>query len=192
MKKSEIRKAIKEVYQKLWELLSLLEETEFFNKVPKGEKMAEDSNGDDAIRYVERKIAEIRKSVEPLFPEEGEIVRKLDQIIDETEHFAKQYEMPGVVTSWKQINPQLLYFDCAFDIMEKCPEFYMKMRRGLTDIHLSCYPDSELIAQRNEYFARVKEQYKRKKIECSEDRIFQDELLNTLTLLFEDAFKEYL
>ncbi len=78
MKKREIRKAIKEVYQELRALLSLLEETEFFNKVPKGEKIAEDSNGDDAIRYVERKIAEIRKSVEPLFPEEGEIVRKLD------------------------------------------------------------------------------------------------------------------
>lgn len=49
-----------------------------------------------------------------------------------------------------------------------------------------------MVAQRNAYFARVKEQYKRKNIEYSEDRIFQDELLNTLTLLFEDAFKEYL
>lgn len=192
MKKSEISKAIKKVYQKLWELLSLLEETEFFNKVPKGEKMAENSNGDDAVKYVERKIAEIRKSVGPLFPEEREIVRKLDQIIDETEHFTKQYEMPGVVTRWKQINPQLLYFDCAFDIMEECPEIYTDMRKGLADIHLSCYPDSELVTRRNAYFARVKEQYKRKNIECSEDRIFQDELLNTLTLLFEDAFKEYL
>ena len=192
MKKREIRSTIKEVYQKLWELLSLLEETEFFNKVPKGEKMAEDPNGDDAIRYVERKIAEIRKSVEPLFPEEEEIVRKLDQIIDETEHFTKQYEMPGVVTRWKQINPQLLYFDCAFEIMEECPEIYADIRKGLTDSHLSCYPDSELVAKKNAYFARVKEQYKSKNIECSEDRIFQDELLNTLTLLFEDAFKEYL
>lgn len=192
MKKSEISKAIKEVYQKLRALLSLLEETEFFNKVPKGEKTAENSDGDDARKYVEGKIAEIRKSVEHLFPEEGEIARKLDQIIDETEHFTKQYEMPGVVTRWKQINPQLLYFDCAFEIMEECPEIYKDMRRGLTNIHLSCYPDSELIAQRNAYFAKVKEPYKRKNIECSEDRIFQDELLNTLTLLFQDAFKEYL
>ena len=192
MKKREIRSTIKEVYQKLWELLSLLEETEFFNKVPKGEQMAENSNGDDAVRYVERKIAEIRKSVEPLFPEEGEIVGKLDQIIDETEHFAKRYEIPGVVTRWKQINPKLIYFDCAFDIMEKCPEMYANMRKGLSNIHLSCYPDSELVAQRDAYFARAKEQYKRKNIEYSEDRIFQDELLNTLILLFEDAFQEYL
>ena len=192
MKKREISKVIKKVYQELWALLSLLEETEFFNKVPKGEKRDENLNGDDAVKYVERKIAEIRKSVEPLFPEEGEIVMKLDQIIDETEHFTKQYEVPGVVTRWKQVNPQLIYFDCAFDLMEKCPEEYLKMRRGLTDIHLSCYPDSELVAQRDAYFERVKEQYKRKNIECSEDRIFQDELLNTLTLLFEDAFKEYL
>lgn len=191
MKKREISKVIKEVYQKLRALLSLLEETEFFNKVPKGEKMAVNSKGDAAVRYVERKIAEIRKSVGPLFPEEEEIVRKLDQIIDETEHFTKQYEMPGVVTRWKQINPQLIYFDCAFDIMEECPETYADVRKGLTEIRLSCYPNPELAAQRDAYFTRVKEQYKRKKIESSEDRIFQDELLNTLTLLFEDAFQEY-
>lgn len=192
MKKREISKVIKKVYQELRALLSLLEETEFFNKVPKGEKMAVNSNGDDAVRYVERKVAEIRKSVEPLFPEEEEIGRKLDQIIDETEHFTKQYEMPGVVTRWKQINPKLIYFDCAFEIMEECPETYADVRKGLTEIHLSCYPDSELADQRDAYFARAKEQYKRKNIECSEDRIFQDELLNTLTLLFEDAFQEYL
>lgn len=191
MKKREISKVIKEVYQKLRALLSLLEETEFFNKVPKGEKMAVNSKGDAAVRYVERKIAEIRKSVGPLFPEKEEIVRKLDQIIDETEHFTKQYEMPGVVTRWKQINPQLIYFDCAFDIMEECPETYADVRKGLTEIRLSCYPNPELAAQRDAYFTRVKEQYKRKKIESSEERIFQDELLNTLTLLFEDAFQEY-
>ncbi len=100
--------------------------------------------------------------------------------------------MPGVVTRWKQINPQLIYFDCAFEIMEECPETYADVRKGLTDSHLSCYPDSELIAQRNMYFAKIKERYKHKNIEYSEDKIFQDELLNTLTLLFEDAFKEYL
>lgn len=192
MKKGEIRKTIKEVYQKLWALLSLFEETEFFYKVPKGEKIAGNSHGDDAKKYVERKIAEIRKSVEPLFPEEEEIVRKLDQIIDETECFVNQCEIPGVETRWKQINPQLIFFDCAFEIMEECPEIYTDVRKGLTDVRLSCYPDPELAAQRNAYFVRVKEQYKRKNIECSEDRIFQDELLNTLTLLFEDAFQEYL
>ncbi len=190
MKKSEIRKVIKKVYQELRALLSLLEETEYFNKVPKGEKAAENSNGDDAVRYVERKIAEIRKSVEPLFPEEEEIVRKLDQIIDETEHFTKQYEIPGVVTRWKQINPQLLYFDCAFEIMEECPENYTNMCRGLTNIHLSCYPDSELIAARKAYFERIRENDRLHNREYSEDRAFQEELLHTLELLFEDAFKQ--
>ena len=192
MKKREIRSAIKIVYQELWALLSLFEETEFFYKIPKGEEMAENSNEDDAKKYVESKISEIRKSVMSLFLGEQEIANKLNQIIDETEYFTNQCEIPGVVTIWKQINPQLIYFESAFDIMEKCPEFYLKMSRGLSNIHLSCYPDSELIAKRNKYFANIKEKNRLKNREYSEDRVFQDELLNTLTLLFEDAFKEYL
>ncbi|MBD5526523.1 MAG: hypothetical protein HDR04_19410 [Lachnospiraceae bacterium] len=100
--------------------------------------MEENSNEDNARKYVERKIGEIRKSAMSLFLGEQEIARKLNKIIDETECFINQCEIPGVVTRWKQINPQLLYFDCAFDIMEKCPDFYTKMSRGLTDIHLSC------------------------------------------------------
>ena len=184
MEKREIKNAIKEVYQELRALLSLYVETDRFNKVPEGE--AEE----DSKEFISRRIGEIRKSVESLFPGERKFARKLNQIIDETEHFTKQYARPGVVTRWKQINLQLLYFEDAFEIMENNPKLYLKMRRGLTDFRLSCYPDSELVAQRNVYFAKAKEDYERNNLEYSEERIFQDELLNTLTLLFEDEFKE--
>lgn len=123
---------------------------------------------------------------------ERKVAKKLSRIIEDTEYFVNQCLIPGVVTRWKRINPQLVYFDCAFDMMEKCPEFYLEMRRGLTDVHLSCYPDAEFIAKRKAYFERIREKNKLKNTEYSEDRIFQDELLNTLTLLFEDEFMEYL
>lgn len=34
----------------------------------------------------------------------------------------------------KRINPKILYFDCAFDLMEECPESYKEISRGLTDM----------------------------------------------------------
>ena len=184
MEKRKIKNAIKEVYQELRALLSLYVETDCFNKVPEGEVE------EDPQEFISRRIGEIRKSVESLFLGERKFARKLNQIIDETEHFTKQYARPGVVIRWKQINPQLLYFEDAFEIMENNPELYLKMRRGLTNLRLSCYPDSELVAQRDVYFTKAKEDYERNNLEYSEERIFQDELLNTLTLLFEDEFKE--
>lgn len=192
MKKREIRNAIKIVYQELWALLSLYEETDCFNLVPKGGRKIDNPDEEDAWNFVGRKIREIRKSVDTLLLGEQEVAKKLNQIIDETEYFTRQYEVPGVVTRWKRINPQLVYFDCAFDLMEKSPEAYMEMRRGLTDIHLSCYPDSELVKKRNAYFASIREKNERENLKYSEERIFQNELLNTLTLLFEDAFQKYL
>ncbi len=192
MKKREIRSAIKTVYQELWELLSLFEETEFFYKLPKGEKKAKKADEDAARKYVDKRICGIRKSVDSLFLGEKTVIKKLHRIIDETECFVNQCSIPGVVTRWKRVNPQLLYFDCAFDVMEKSPKFYLEMRRGLTDVHLSCYPDAEMVAKRKAYFERIREKNKLKNIEYSEDRIFQDELLNTLTLLFENDFMEYL
>lgn len=192
MKKREIRSALKTVYQELWALLSLFEETEFYYKLPKGEKEAENADEDAVGKYVEERICGIKKCVDSLFLGEKKIAGKLNRIIDETECFVNQCSIPGVVTRWKRINPQLIYFDCAFDVMEKCPKFYLEMCRGLTNIHLSCYPDSELVAKRKAYFERIREENKLKNIEYSEERIFQNELLNTLTLLFENDFMEYL
>ncbi|MBD5452326.1 MAG: hypothetical protein HDR25_06760 [Lachnospiraceae bacterium] len=192
MEKSEIRNAIKTVYQELWDVLSLLEETQFFNYVPKGENVTEHSDEDNAKIYFERRIDEIRKHVETLFLEEPKIAKRLKVIIVETKYFITRYEMPGVVPRWKRINPQLLYFDCAFELMEKAPEAYAEICRGLTGIHLACYPDAELIANRKAYFEKIAENNRLNNTEYSEEKAFQDELLNTLTLLFEYAFKEYL
>lgn len=184
MEKREIINAIEEVYRELRALLSLYVETNCFNDVPEGE--AEEG----ILDFINRRIDKIRKSVKSLFPEERKFARRLNHIIDETEYFTKQFKRPGVVIRWKQINPQLLYFEDAFELMESNPELYLKIRRGLTVFHLSCYPDSELVVQRNAYFAKAKEDYERNNLEYSEERIFQDELLNTLTLLFEAEFKE--
>ena len=90
---------------------------------------------------------------------------------------------------WGEINPHLIYFDRVFDLMEKYPETYRDI------FHLSIspeYPGPELVAERNAYFEKIKERNERENLNWSKERFFQEELLNTLKLLFEGAFKEYL
>ena len=55
-----------------------------------------------------------------------------------------------------------------------------------------CYPDKELIENRKKYFAEINQKNEESNLKCSETRIFQNELLNTLTLVFQNDFKEYL
>lgn len=201
MKKKEVRNAVKTVYRELWTLLSLYEVTEYFSvdgKMPKEENLLDKARlpgvetDKDILDHLERKIADIRKMVNVLLLGERKVAKSLMQIIDETEYFAMQCEIPGVATRWKKINPRLIYFDCAFDIMEKCPEEYEAMRRGLTEIRLSCYPDDKMLAERNAYFEQIQNRYKRENREYSEEKIFQEELHNTLTVIFEKTFREYL
>lgn len=200
MKKSEIGDTIMEVYTELWSLLSLYKTTEGFHTKYQGE---------DARDFVLRKISGIKDRIKSfrdgaykeivyrgkLFvladTTQVNLAEDLIYVIEETEYFVKQCEIPGVVKRWKRLNPKLLYFECAFEIMEECPEQYLQMRRGLTDIWLSCYPDQELITKRKEYFAQIKERYECEDMEYSEDEVFQEELLNTLAMVFAHTFSGY-
>ena len=145
-------------------------------------------------------------------PEVGEIFFKLGDIINDTEYFFNKHvirqEAQGVVFRWG-INPNLTYYDRVFDLMKKYPETYMDMKvqggqfvyhdkealrlRDILHINLSPeYPGPELVAERNAYFEKIKERNERENLNWSKEMFFQEELLNTLKLLFEDAFKEYL
>jgi hypothetical protein len=185
MREKEIQSAIKTVYGKLWDLLSLYEVTDCFNEVP-------DKADKDIWNYLGKRLLDIRKDVNMLFLGQQDIMEKLTRIVDETEFFIRQYEVPGAVMRWKQVNPRLLYFDCTFEIMEEDPETYKMSRRGLTDVRLNCYPDEELIKDRKAYFRSIEEKNNQANLRYSEKRLFQNELLHTLTILFEADFEEYL
>lgn len=190
MKAAEIKKTVLEVYAGLESVLSMYEATEGFQTV---------CNGVDVMDLVLERISRLKSRVAlfgkgaagtggyggmQVFSEDHTQMEPADELL-------QVIEVPGVVTRWKQINPKLLYFDCAFEIMEACPREYLEMKRGLRDVRLSCYPDQELVAGRKEYFARKKEQCRRQNRVYSEEHAFQEELLDTLKLLFEDLFQRY-
>lgn len=183
----EISSSIKTVYGMLWDVLALYEKTECFNKMPEGEKQQV-----DIWDYLTDKLLEIRKTIDMLFLGDKDMQAKLIRITDETEEFVRAYEKPGVVTRWKRINPRILFFECAFDLMETCPDMYRQISWGLTDLKLACYPDESLIKARKRYFEDEKKKIEDGNLRYSEDRIFQNELLRTLKRVFEFDFKDYL
>lgn len=183
---NEIKKSIKTVYGMLWDVLGLYEKTECYNKVPENEQKA------DIWDYMGDKLIDIRKEISILFLGNEEISVKLNQVVDETEQFVRSYEVPGVVKRWKEINPQILFFDCAFDLMKECPDMFKKISWGLTELKLSCYPDETLVVARNMYFDSSIRKIVDGNLRYSKERVFKDELLRTLTLVFEHDFKDYL
>lgn len=179
--KKKIKKSVKVVYGMLRDVLGLYEATEGYNNAPAGVE-------EDCQTYLENVLSEIRNEIYCRFLGKEKMQAKLLRIVDETEIFLRNCEQPGVVSRWKKINPNMLFFEPAFELMEEVPDFYREICWGVSPIRLDCYPDENLIFLRNLYFERIKEENQRNNLKYSDDRVFQEELQRTLTLVFENDF----
>ena len=170
----------------LWDIIALYEPTDAYNSLPNSD------DNTDCRDYMDAQILNVRKELSSLFINDQHLIQMLEQIINETETFVKSYELPGVVMRWKKINKALIFFDCAFDILNDEPEFYNEICLGITDIKLSCYPNKELIAARKKYFEYWEQKCKSQNLQYSKERPFQNELHKTLYLVFKNDFTDYL
>lgn len=172
--------AQKIVFDMLYDILALYETSDCFNYVPGT------NNSDGAWSYFEGEIGKVRKRLETEFlgRRDSTDYQKLERIINETEVFIKSYEVPGVAKRWRKINHQINFFDCSFKIID---ENDMKTARLLYSEGLLYYlPSYNSIKIRNAYmlkFAKDKDNLK-----YSEERIFQNELLRTLAMVFNNDF----
>ena len=173
---------VKTIFGMLNDILELYEASDCFNRIPGTD------DGEDAWEYFEKRVGDVRKKLTGdcrgrIADEE---YRKLEQIIDETEIFVKSYSVPGVVKHWKEINPRINYFDCVFEIIE---EQGMEEARRLNNMGmLDFFPDDDDIKARKDYFEQIKSANDRDGLRYSEERIFQNELLRTLAMVFENDF----
>lgn len=177
---------IQSVYEKLREVLALYEKTDCYNTVPAGEKEQ------DILEYMGNKLLEITREIHDSFSyseySEVKISARLMRIINETAYFVRSYERPGVAKRWQKINPKILFFDCAFDLMENSPELYQEICLGSNCLKLACYPDKAMEDARKKYFEDAKKKYGGEDISDIEDKALQDELLKTLALVFKNDF----
>lgn len=174
--------SVKAIFGMLYDILSLYESSGCYNYIPDTE------NSDDAPEYFGGLIENIRKKLNADFLNERDnmVCQKLDRIIGETEVFVKSYSVPGVVTRWQTINPQINYFDCVFDIIDELgPEEAQNLYR---EGRLAFFPSDDFIKARKDYFAQKELANVKDNPQYSEERIFQDELLRTLAMVFENDF----
>lgn len=175
--------SVKKIFEMLYDIFSLYDASNCYNYIP------DTDDADGAWKYFEGKISEVRKTLETEFLGERSsmVYEKLNRIIEETEMFMKSYSVPGVEKRWREINPQINYFDCVFEIIETCgiSTAYQLYRNG----NLSYFPNSYDLRARQEYFHAVRERVNRDNLQYSENRIFQNELLLTLTMVFANDFK---
>lgn len=166
--------SVKAIFDMLHDILAQYEASDRYNQIP-GE---EDS--DDPCGYFNGLIENARKKLtsDYLGKSDSEEHQKLDRIIGETEEFVTSYEMPGVVTRWRKINPRLNHFDGVFELieevgMETAEELY---REGM----LEFLPSEEDIEARKEYLVHAER--------ANDAGVYQEELMKTLEMVFESDF----
>lgn len=184
MNKKEIRHEIKIVYGMLRKLVALYEETGGFDIIFEGGREV------NALQYMEAQFREIDTYTHAAFLGQQKIRSDLLKIIGETKYLVRQCEEPGVVERWLELNPRLHYFDDACDIRELSPELYEKICSTSSNPSFSFYPDEKFMAERKAYFDEIRKDNEENNI--SSEKMYQDELLRTLDVLFEETFRQYL
>lgn len=173
---------IKFVFSMLYDILALYEASGCYDHIPGTD------DADGAWEYFEGLIGNVRKklTVDLFDKRDSEEYWKLERIIDETEVFVKSYSVPGVVKRWREINLQINYFDPVFELinelgMERVQLLYSN---GMLDV----LPSDYIIKARYMYFAKRAMQNDNGNLRYTETRLFQNELLQTLAMVFENDF----
>lgn len=182
-----IKKGIQKVYRGLLEILSTYEISVGYNVVPFTD------NEEMAWTYFDRKLCEVRADASTVCLGNENVLKRLTRIIDETEYFVKKFEIPGVKKRWCEINPAILNYHCAFDILESDLELYKSIKEGnFQNVSLDYFPTEMDVVNRNKYFKELQEKNEENNLQYNKKRWFQNELLNTLQKVFENDFAEEL
>lgn len=174
---------VKTIFDMLYDLLAVCESSNRFNYLP-------GTDDADGVRdYFEGKFGEVQKVLEKEFGGKPDsiICQKLNRIIGETKRFIECYSELDTVTRWRKINPALNYFDCAFDMIDELglEEVQQLNRLGL----LAYFPSVYEIKARELYLAANAFADPEDNSQRSEVRIYQNELLQTLALVFAHDFR---
>lgn len=182
---------VKEVYKMLYDVLNEIDESCNFNFIPGMEK-----DSADAFSYYEKRIDAIRCVVNTRFLEKREVREKLIRIVDETECFIKSFSIPGVVRRWKEINKKITYFDVVYDICAENYKLYEAVCNreiGIENGMLFLFdflPTEKDFEERTEYFSQITKKVDDGNLQYSYEKIFRNELLQTLGKVFEHDFPE--
>lgn len=105
--------AAKDVFICLWNLFSLYDITDCFNRRQDTGKL------DGAEEFFKAEIESVYHLTESVEDIQNRCF--LQRIVCEAGHFVSRYERPGVDDRWLSINPRLGWFDPVFDLADALP-----------------------------------------------------------------------
>lgn len=143
---------------------------------------------EDGFEYYDLELENIRSEIYVRFMSNEDYRNRLCKILGELEEFVKSYSIPGTNSRWLEISPELKYFDCVYQFIEETPDIFDKIENSV--IHFSFIPTQKEIKERNEYFAKIIKESYQKNLKYSEERIFQNQLVESLEQIFIHDFPE--
>lgn len=174
---------MKEIYAEIYDILASYESSDSYNFVPYT------NDFDHSWEFFGNKLQNVRKKIDISFLGNQDFTDKLNQIVSETEIFVRSYSVPGICERWQSINPNMRFFHLAFELIEENPEIYQKLSSEGNAIGLEYYPTLDEVLEQKKYFEKINKENKQNNFRYSDEKIFQNELLNTLKLVFEKDFK---
>ncbi len=166
------------IYKKLNQVLYLLELSCYFYYIP--------NSKEDGEEYFSKMMLNIRKDVDEVFGDMPQARRTMYELIDEVDYILNTCEVPGVVDKWLEINPRLNYFDCVYEVITEEPLMYERIKYGdLKDIkrRFKFFPSITEVLERDKYFEEKHRMFPTR----SNDRLYQDELVETLNMRFNEC-----
>lgn len=177
---------LKYIYSLMNKIIYELESSSYYSYKPGTEE--------DGSKYYDERLQRIREEIDSRFWNKKDIRKKLYRIVEEEEELIKSYSVPGAPERWIKCNPKIKFFDCVFNFIEDNPELYEKIKSGklLTEdgliVKFNFCPTKEECIARKEYFENIEEKNKSGNLNYSIDRLYQNELANTLVNVFKNDF----
>ncbi len=157
-------------------ILNVIVDTHFYNY---------DSNGNACGKeYYCKQVDKISKQIYDLFWDDEYTRKVLLQLCDDLKVIISYSSMPGTPDYWEEINPKIRYFDPVYYFIENEPELYKEICANPSKKAIFRFiPSEKDIQKQREYFVKYNEM-KNKNVDITEEKLYKNELLETLNLIF--------
>lgn len=177
-KQEKKKEKIREIVAMIDGVLRQIDKSAQYNYLPDGSRK-------DGWEYYDDSLEEIEHKLMALLCGEGDVEKRLKNLIEETRIFVRSFSRPGVVQRWCEISPEITYFDCVYDVMESNRSTYESTKEMFT-----FQPTDVQVKARQKYFDAVYEKNAKNNTQYSEDRLFQEEVLRTFGKVVRHDFPE--
>lgn len=173
---------IKDVIFEMRNLLEECESSNFYQSIPK--------SSIDGFDFYQERIDYVEKIIQYISYGDDNLQSILSRLLRETEIFMKSYEPTGVVDRWKEYNPNIDYFDVAYDLYETSPDVYQSVLNSKV-MNFKVNVTSESLNQRKKYFDNFDKDGRVNNLKYDRNTILNKEIVKTFLEISNLDIKGY-